>query len=514
MLATIASLSLSVTPVPLSPAPLSAAPPQSEPRTSSAVQVTNGLGLALYRRLVADSPGGNVCCSPLSIAMALSMLAEGAEGETLAELRRALAIPAGTELCDVHAAFAVLAERYRAGGAEPRPELAARIDTLWQRLRAANAAAERLQGQQKWEGAAAEHRSAKALARELNELLPQVSRYEMNVANALWVERSFPLVPDFAATLARSYGTGAAAPLDFRGDPEAARRRINGWVAEQTRDRIPDLIPPGGVSPATALVVANAVCFRGEWAEPFHEAMTKEGDFQLADGSRVKAHLMHDAWRTSVRYAAFGGDGKPFATPKQVPARPEAPRPATYPDDRGFTMVELPYKGGELAMVVIAPRSADGLAAVEELLTPERLAAWCAALEQRTVDTAVPRFEVGYGAELGQALRAIGVQRAFVSPGQPGAAQFGGISRSQDPQQQVAVSSVVHRAWIAVNEKGTEAAAATAIMLEAGAAFREEPMVPFVPVFRADRPFAFLIRDVQSGAVLFAGRVLDPRVGR
>jgi serine protease inhibitor len=351
---------------------------------------------------------------------------------------------------------------------------------------------------------------AERIAGELNILLPSVDRYDLRVANALWVDQSFRLVPAYVATMDRFYGRGCVSCLDIAGDTEAARQRINSWVEDHTNQRIKDLIPPGQLAQRTPLIIGNAVFFKGEWSRPFAASATRDEDFTLPSGERIKARMMHDAWRQSVPYAAFHGNGGFFATPAAVPAE-TARRPATYPDDDGFAVIELPYKGAELAMVVLLPRSPDGLAHLEGMLTAANLASWLGHLEQRTVDTAMPRFEQKCDFDVSGALQGMGMRRAFVNPAEADGAQFGGLSASRDPAQQLFLGSVLHKAWVEVTEKGTEAAAATAIMMLVGAAVRQTVTVPFVPVFRADHPFLFLIRDTKSGAILFLGRMLDPR---
>ncbi|MFN6194818.1 MAG: serpin family protein, partial [Planctomycetota bacterium] len=164
--------------------------------------------------------------------------------------------------------------------------------------------------------------------------------------------------------------------------------------------------------------------------------------------------------------------------------------------------------GGELAMVVLAPRSPDGLPALERLLTPARLAEWLGRAEARTVDVALPRFAVRKQLDLKDALQALGLRRAFVDPATGDGADFGGMASSNDARDGLFVGNVLHEALVEVDEEGTRAVAATAVMMAATAMPAARP---FVPEFRADRPFLFLIRDTRSGAILFLGRVLDPR---
>jgi serpin B len=200
-----------------------------------------------------------------------------------------------------------------------------------------------------------------------------------------------------------------------------------------------------------------------------------------------------------VPYAAFTGGGEYFATPHEIP-RNEAERPQLYPGEAGFSMIELPYKGDVLSMILIVPRSADGLAALEEKLTIDSLEEWLQRLERRTVDIKTPRFKIESSVEMGSALRLVGMRLAF----DPARAQFTGMAASET----LSIGSVHHKAWVEVNEKGTEAAAATGMMIVmASRGF----LTSFTPQFYADRPFLFLIRDMKTGVILFMGRMTDPK---
>jgi len=486
--------------------PATQEPPRAQEQP--AATAADGFGLELYRALDRAQPGKNLFFSPYSVAVALTMTAEGARDETAAEMLQVLHLP--SPIAPAHAAFAALAQRFRAGGGETSEDARRRIATLRQELDAANRQAEELERAGKGREARDAAQRAQKVADALNALLATVDCYDLRVANGLWVERTFQLVPDYVATIDRHYGTGGVAPLDFAGDPEGARQHINGWVEQHTERRIRDLLPAGSVTPGTRLVIGNAVFFRGEWAKPFEKASTRREDFVLAGGEPVKADLMRERRREQVPYAAFDGRGNYFATPLEVP-QDEKLRPPTYPDDAGFTMIELPYKGGELTMTVLAPRSPGGLKHLEGMLTAPALANWLARLQPRTVDTAMLRFEQNAAFDLAAVLRGMGMRRAFVNPAGPAGAQFGGMSAATDPERQLFIGAVLHKAWVAVDEKGTEAAAATAVAMAPGSAAPRVTMVPFVPVFRADRPFLFLIRDARSGTVLFLGRVVDPR---
>jgi serpin B len=493
---TLSSLLLSVLAVPQDP-------------TQLASTATQGLGIAAYRQLAAAAPDANLCWSPWSVASALAMTAEGARGETAAGMRAVLHVPDGP-FAAVHASFAALQQRLTEGGGDVSPAARQKIAALREQLDEQNKAAEAAMHAGDYKQASDASDRARATAKELNALLATADCYELTAANALWCERSAPLLPDFLAALDHHYGTGGANLVDFLGSPEGARTTINDWVAARTQQHIRDLIPAGCITTDTRLVLTNAVWFRGAWREPFEPSQTTNAVFTGLSGATSTVRLMHDGWRDGVPYAAFTGTGEFFATPAKVLANGKSPVP-TYPDDDGFQIVELPYKGGDLAMVVMLPRRHDRLAVLESLLSPERLQGWLARLDRRTVDTALPRWRQRSQLQLGTPLRALGMARAFARPTADGGAQFEGMNGATNVDQRLFVGEAVHQAFVEVTEEGTEAAAATAVIMAPGAeAPRAVEMVPFTPVFRADRPFVYLIRDTRSGAVLFLGRVLDP----
>lgn len=470
----------------------------------------NAFACLLYGALAAGQE--NLFFSPYSVSTALAMTVEGARGETAQEMAGVLGVEATAigddalqryDFSPLHGQLAQLADRLA-----PKPvpaSLQQQLDALRRELGHTNQA---LTTATEYDRAYYElGQKAQRLAAEINERQRQIDPTEFRSANALWLERSFALEPPYLETIARHYRSGGAMPVDFRGNAEAGRKTINDWVAAQTRDRIRDLLAPGMVDAATRLVLTNAVYFLGEWLEPFDAARTRNEPFFLRDGSSVEVPLMR-AWKSGgVKYAAFGADGSAFATPLQIEFG-ERDHGRHYPKD-GFQIVELPYRGDALAMQLILPMRADGLAAVEAMLDAEQLARWNAALVAREVDVALPKFRMDSGLELSAALQQLGMRRAFVNPlDQAGGAQFDGISASRDPAERLYIGAVVHKAFVAVDEKGTEAAAATAVIMPAGAAMPQ--MVDFTPVFRADRAFIFLIRDLRSGTVLFMGRLQRP----
>ncbi len=338
---------------------------------------------------------------------------------------------------------------------------------------------------------------------------PKVDLYELRVANALWAEKTYPFAPDYLATIHRFYKTGGAFPAEFRSNSEAERKRINAWVAEQTNQRIRDLMPAGSIDAMTRLVLTNAIYFKGEWSQPFDAKETKDEDFTLATGEKVRVPMMHKYGLEESRYGAFNGDGSPFATPRTISrGRPTEEKKNLYPGKDGFLMAELPYKGGDLAIVAIVPQSADGLAALEEKLTSKNLAAWIGKLDGREVNVDLPRFKLETEYKMNDTLKELGMVRAFEVPSPAGGAQFDGISASQDPANKLYIAYVAHKAFVDVNEKGTEAAAATGVAMARAAVLAA---VPFIPTFRADRPFVFAIRDVKTGTILFLGRLTNPK---
>lgn len=492
-------------------------PPPAKPGAAEiAARASNTFGLELYKRVAREAGGGNVFISPYSMSVALTMAAEGARGETEAQINAALAIPGAERpgdraITSVHEGHAAIAAEFQRAAGSADPATRKKIEKLRHDLNDANAAVKKLDRGDNWREAHAAQQKARKLADELNALLVQVDRFDLRIANALWVEKTFDLVPEYVKKIGMHYGSDGVTPLDIQHKTEQSRSTINAWVEEHTENRIKDLIPAGALAPSTRLVITNAVYFKGQWAEPFEEGATREEDFTNGDGKTVRVRMMNDHWRGMVPYAALNGDGSAFVTPVQVP-KEEKDRPPTYPDDGGFTMIALPYKGGTMQMVVMLPRSKDAgaLAALEERLSAESLEKWLTFMNARTVDTGLPRFKMEFAGEMSDPLKAMGMARAFVSPGLKGGAEFDGMSESADPAKRLFIGGVLHKAWVEVTEKGTEAAAATAMMMAPGAAMRPVEMVPFNPVFRADHPFVFLIREVKTGVVVFVGRVMRP----
>lgn len=322
------------------------------------------------------------------------------------------------------------------------------------------------------EGAAAVvMHAAGALSRSL---LDPARPVVFRIANRLFGERTYHFEPAFLEATRAAFDA-ALEPVDFHGSPEGARAGINGFVEAKTEKRIRDLIPPGGVDGQTRLVLVNALYFLGDWQEPFAKEATSPAPFHVSSRDQRSVPTMH---RTGTfRFARRSG----------------------------LLALTLPYKGDQMSMLVLLPEAVEGLAAVEESLTPAALDAIVQSLAPTAVAVALPKFEVDpkQSLSLGDLLVALGMPAAFDRR----KADFTGIANPPDPADRLVISRVFHKAFVKVDEKGTEAAAATAVsMMRAGsAARREEPLE-----FRADHPFLFFIRDNASGLVVFMGRVADP----
>jgi serine protease inhibitor len=345
------------------------------------------------------------------------------------------------------------------------------------------------------------------MVQKLNRSLAGVDQYELRIANALWGEKTYPFRDSYIEEMDEYYKTGGIYSSDFINDFPAERKRINNWVSDQTKGKITDIIPQ--LSPDQTrllrLILTNTIYFKGQWLKPFDETETRPREFSLPGGKKVLAPIMYAGGLESPKYGAFEEDGSFFKTPGET--SPEQ-KSGFYPGSRGFAMLELPYKGEEFALILIAPNSPEGLEAVEKKLSARRLSSWMDKLEKRKVNVYLPRFKLETEYSLKKSLRSMGMARAFTDPRLPDGADFGEMCASSDPMLQLYISEILHKAYLEVNEKGTEAAAATAaLMLETGA---YRPSIPFIPTFRADRPFFFMIRHNPEGSILFMGRVVNP----
>jgi serpin B len=297
------------------------------------------------------------------------------------------------------------------------------------------------------------------------------ARYLLSTANALWAEKTYAFLPEYMNTAREYYGANAT-NMDFRNQPEPSRQTINRWVEDHTNNRIRDLIPQGAIDPLTRLVITNAVYFKGTWVKQFDANKTKEAPFTVAPGTTVPVRMME---RTDED-ALFN-----------------------YTETDTVQVLRMPYAadgGKQLSMLVILPKGND-LSAVEKTLTVERLDDWRNALSSRRVMVYFPKFTMETKYSLPATLSAMGMPTAFTTD-----ADFSGM----DGTRNLFIGDVIHQAFVDVNEEGTEAAAATAVIIRL-TAIRDEPPIP---VFRADHPFLFLIQDDETGNILFMGRVMDP----
>lgn len=287
--------------------------------------------------------------------------------------------------------------------------------------------------------------------------------FQLTVANSIWGQSGEDFKADFIDTLSENYGAGLNT-LDFATEPEPSRVKINDWVEEKTQERIKDLIPEGAITSDTRMVLTNAIYFKASWMASFQKELTKPGDFTQRDGTTVQTDLMHQ--ESTFEYAELDG----------------------------FKAISLPYDGGDASMLVMLP---EDLAEFEEELDADVISSTLEALESKTVRLTLPKFEFSVPLTLTQTLQQMGISDAFGDT-----ADFSGMTADGS----IRISDVIHKAFVSVDESGTEAAAATAAMMRTTS-------MPVDPAeFVADKPFVFVIRDNQSGSLLFVGRVAAPGV--
>ena len=295
--------------------------------------------------------------------------------------------------------------------------------------------------------------------------------FRLNIVNALWGQKDFEFLSEFLDLVAENYGAGLNL-LDFVNAAEDSRLVINDWVSEQTEGKIEDLIPPGAIDGLTRLVLTNAIFFNAAWLYPFSESGTKDGVFHLLDGEELMVPMMSQT-------ADFGlamGDG--------------------------YQMVELPYDGGELSMVILLP-NAGHFDPIEDSLDGNSVRAMADGLTSTRVALTMPKFEFESDFSLAGTLGEMGMPVAFTpafGPCTSETADFSGMTGTCD----LFIKDIVHKAFVSVDEAGTEAAAATAVIIGTDSV-KPQPIEVIV-----DRPFVFLIRDIETGAILFIGRIADP----
>ena len=289
-------------------------------------------------------------------------------------------------------------------------------------------------------------------------------QYKLHTANALWAQKDCQFLNEYFGTTEKYY-RGKVTNLDFRSEPEPSRITINNWVEDQTNDKIKDLIPSGGICPLTRLVLTNAIYFKGTWVLQFNKNKTREADFGVSPTKTVKAEMM-----------SLTGEKAKF----------------NYAETAHLQILEMPYEGEELSMIVLLPKE-DTLDKLEQSLTVEKLNEWRGMLQKERVDVYMPKFKFETKYFMAQDLAEMGMPSAFT-----GEADFSGMTGKRD----LYISQVIHQAFVEVNEEGTEAAAATAAIMEEGAVMSK--------VFRADHPFIFIIQQKDTGNILFLGKVVDP----
>jgi serpin B len=394
-----------------------------------AAKSTNELGVDLHRQLATGDE--NLCISPYSINSALAMTFAGADGETRTEMARVLHFPNDAS---VPASFSALQHSL-------------------------------------------EQMSVKTaeLVTESKKIGGPSEPITLNIANRLFAQKGYHFREAFLLLIKQNFG-GAFEPIDFIADPAAATQRINKWVADQTRDRIRDLIPGGALDKTTRLVLANALYLKAPWANEFSQTATQPEPF-FVRGAPVDVPMMRKTDKN------FG-----------------------YARHEGFTVVSVPYAGNELRFVVLLPDDINGLRGLESKLSGDVLTS-CAKLEKRDVDLYLPKFKFEPPTvALKEKFEALGIKTAFNDP--KGSANFDNMA-PRKPNDYLYISNIFHKTFIAVDEKGTEAAAATAVVMMRATSM-PGPKPPPIEV-KVDRPFVYAIQHVPSGVCLFLGRVTDPR---
>ena len=299
---------------------------------------------------------------------------------------------------------------------------------------------------------------------------------QLSIANALWPQKNYAFRPEYLNLIERDYDS-VGRPLDYA-NAEKARGIINRWVEEETKEKIKDLIPSGVLDSLTRMVLTNAIYFKGDWLTQFKEKSTREMPFKISPDKTVQTPMMYQKGN-------FG-----------------------YFQDADVQVLEMPYKGDKVSMFVLLPNQGGGqtlrrptnppakkktLADLEKILSPAKLSEWMGKVRRTKIDTWFPKFKMTSEFSLSQQLQALGMKKAF------GDADFSGM----DGTKKLYISAVLHKAFVEVNEEGTEAAAATAVVILNKSASRH-------PSFRADHPFLFLIRDKATGSILFLGRYAKP----
>lgn len=369
------------------------------------VEANNNFAIEFYNNIT-NSEDGNVFFSPYSISTALSMVYEGAGGETAEEIRSVFYLPED--------------------------------DTIRR-----SSAASTYNNLNKWS-----------------------NKYTLSTANALWLQKDYPFLEEYVKVI-QDYYVAEANNMDFINNTEESRVTINNWVESKTNNKIKDLLNPGTITELTRLVLTNAIYFKGDWLKQFDKANTREEEFYLNDGSIIKAPLM----RITDDEAKFN-----------------------YGETKHSQILEIPYEGEELSMIIILPK--NNIAELENNLSIENLNTWMNNLTQKEVRIYLPKFKFDTKYSLKDKLASMGMPAAF----NPAEADLSGMDGKRD----LYISSVIHQAFVEVDEEGTEAAAATAVVVTMGSVISPHE------IFRADHPFIFLIKEENTNNILFMGRVMNP----
>ncbi|MCP3923742.1 MAG: serpin family protein [Desulfobacterales bacterium] len=295
--------------------------------------------------------------------------------------------------------------------------------------------------------------------------IQKAGNVKLNVVNNLWPQKDYRILDEYLSLIKKHYGVSIT-PVDYIQATEVSRKMINKWVEEKTQDKIKDIIQSGMIDPLTRLVLVNSIYFKGNWKKKFKKSRTKDAPFYVSLNKSVKTPMMTQKQR--FRYAEF----------------------------RTLKILALPYAGNELSMIVLLPNKDVGLKQLEGNLTVENLRRWTDRLRERKLLVSLPKFKTTSMFKLDKTLISMGMVDAFNDD----RANFAGINGSP---KGLFIKPLVHKAFIVVNEYGTEAAAATAIVMKTKS-------IPYIPVFRADRPFIFLIQENKTRNILFMGRMNDP----
>lgn len=305
-----------------------------------------------------------------------------------------------------------------------------------------------------------------ASARIYNLINSEGKNYKLTTANALWAQNDYPFVDDYFTVVSTYYG-GMVTNLDFKQETEKSRTTINNWMEDRTNDRIKDLIPRGILDSATRLVLTNAIYFKANWSRQFDAQNTRDGQFKLASGNNINVKMMHLTSRFN------------------------------YGENNDLQILEMNYLGNNLSMLIILPKE-NNLNQIEPIFSKQSLIEWKDNMENKEVIVTLPKFTFGTKYFMSDDLEEMGMPTAFKYP----EADFTGMS----PTDELYIDEVIHQTFIEVAEYGTEAAAATAVVMRAGAMTpTEEPKR-----FTADHPFIFIIQQRETGNILFMGRVMDP----